>query len=147
MTLDTLNITNEELIAAADILEVTVENQQALSNVINDGLNASSLKLLQNELSLNSAELSQLLSISTRTLSRRKSHGKLGIEESRHVFLLAVMAATANSVLENHESAIWWLKSAKKALNGKAPLNYTKTIQQTKEVIKLLHQIEHGVFI
>lgn len=147
MTFDTLAITGDELFTAADILGISVNNQQALNNSVNDGLNASSIKLLQNELSLNSSELSQLLNISNRTLSRRKASGKLSKNESERVFLLAAMIAIANKVLSGHDSALRWLKSPQKAFYELTPLEHVKATQKIEEIITVLHQIEHGIFL
>lgn len=142
-----LAISDDELNTASDILGIYVKNQKALNHSINDGLNASCLKLLQNELALNSLELSQLLNISIRTLSRRKSSGKLNKNESQSVFLLAIMIVIANKVLADHGSALRWLKSPKKALNGISPLEHANSDQKIEKLINILHQIEHGVFL
>ena len=147
MTFDTLAITDEELIVAAEILGVAVKNQQTLGNLINDGLDASSLSLLQSALSLNSSEFSRLLNISTRTLSRRKASKKLSKNESQYIFLLATMVATANDVLVEGDLVLRWLKSPKKVFNGLTPLEHVKVTQKPDEIISVLHQIEHGGFI
>jgi len=144
---NTLTISDDEMNIAADILGIYVKNQKALNHSINDGLNASCLKLLQNELALNSLELSQLLNVSIRTLSRRKSSGKLNKNESQRIFLLTIMIVIANKVLGDHGSALRWLKSPKKALNGISPLEHAKSDQKIEQLINMLHQIEHGIFL
>lgn len=139
-------ITIDELVTASKILNISMSNEQECNDAINSGLSSTALTFLQKELSLNASEISQLLKISTRTLSRRKACKKLNVDESIRVFLLVILAVTANKVLVERQTALRWLKSPQRAFNWEIPVNHTETTKQIGEVINLLHQIEYGVY-
>ncbi|WP_297809499.1 MbcA/ParS/Xre antitoxin family protein [uncultured Methylophaga sp.] len=56
------------------------------------------------------------------------------------------LLAKAEDIFQDKDEALRWLKTPKKALSGKAPLELAGTEEGVKQVIDLLGRIEHGVF-
>jgi len=46
----------------------------------------------------------------------------------------------------NHDSAERWLNSPNIALNHTTPIDFSKSLSGTKEVIMFIGRLEHGVF-
>ena len=131
----------------SDVLGVA-EPQSELEFVeqIRAGLPYGAVERLREELGLSLAELAEALSISTRTLNRRRQSESLNAEESDRVFRIARVYAHALSVLEGRERAVAWFKKENRALGGRVPLEMFDTDMGAEMVDDVLTKIEYGVY-
>lgn len=113
---------------------------------IRKGLPYEAVERLREELELSLSELAEALSISTRTLNRRKRSESLNPEESDRIFRIARVFAHALSVLESRERAAAWFKTSNRALGGRIPLEMFDTDVGAEMVDDVLTRIEYGVY-
>ena len=113
---------------------------------IRKGVHYNALNVLANSLALSIRDVSHLVAISDRTLMRRKKRGSLSSEESERVYRVGSLVVRATEVLHDHDEAMHWLKTPKKALGDEIPLDLADTEVGADEVKDLLGRIEHGVF-
>jgi len=97
------------------------------------------------QLELSEINFSRLIGISVSTLKRRRG-GRFTTEESDRMYRLQKLLDRTEEVLEGHEAAIEWLKSPKRALNERKPIDLTISEAGVHEVEQLLGRIEHGIF-
>jgi putative toxin-antitoxin system antitoxin component (TIGR02293 family) len=119
---------------------------EELIHVVNLGLPVQELEILQTSLDVPMDRLAPKLGISTATLHRRKSTGRLGPQESDRVLRFARLLGKAVAVFGNLDDAKQWLNSPQFGLGGQLPLDYAKTEIGAREVENLLGRIEHGVY-
>lgn len=93
------------------------------------------------------SELAPHVGIPLRTLARRKSAGRLSMEESERVVRLAGLYEKAAELFGGDVAgARQWMSQPKKALGGETPLEYAGTEIGAREVENLIGRLEHGVF-
>ncbi len=109
------------------------------------GLPIKSFEQLRQRLGLTKAELAEVVGITGRTLARRFKAGRFSAEESERIYRIARLFEKAEDVLETAADAALWLKTPKRYLSGKAPLQYADTEVGAQTVERLLGRIEHGV--
>lgn len=109
-------------------------------------LDVSVVECLAAWLSISVAELLPTLSLSPRTLARRRDEGTLSLEESDRTLRVARVAAHAEDVLGARDVATSWLRSANRTLGGHAPLALLRTDAGAALVTDALTRVEHGVF-
>lgn len=119
---------------------------EAAVEAIREGLPAEACDWLKTELGLSLDELSAVLHISRRTLSRRKNEGHLKPGESERVLRLIRLYQRAAEVLGSHQEARAWMQEPNTALGKDTPLAFADTEPGARRVEQLLGQIEHGVF-
>jgi len=113
---------------------------------IQEGLAYAALERFQKNVSLSSADVSALLQIPARTLSRRKDVGRLMPDESDRLVRAARVFGKAFELFEGDlEGARAWLFTANRALGGAAPVELAATDVGTREVEDLIDRLEHGV--
>jgi len=111
------------------------------------GLSFRSLEALEENSGLRLGEIASLLGIPERTLSRRRSNGRLDPHESERLLRISTVFEKAVDLFEGDvEAAVRWLKSPKKALRGEKPIQYARTEPGGREVENLIGRLEHGVF-
>lgn len=115
-------------------------------DLIRTGLPYRAVEQLREEMGLSLGELAEALSISTRTLNRRKQSESLNSEESDRVFRIARVYAHALAVLESSERAANWFKKSNRALGGRIPLEMFDTDVGAEMVDDVLTRIEYGVY-
>ena len=122
-------------------------SQKELIQHIRNGLAFSALESLSLETGQALSELAPRIGIPPRTLARRKSSGKLSMEESERVVRLANLYEKATELFGGDAaSARRWMSQPKKALGGESPLDYAGTELGAREVENLIGRLEHGVF-
>ncbi|MBZ5706861.1 MAG: DUF2384 domain-containing protein [Acidobacteriia bacterium] len=111
------------------------------------GFSFHTLQNLSSHSGLTVARLASLLGIPERTLARRKTSGKLTLDESERLLRLSAIFEKAVELFEGDvAAAVNWLTSPRKALNDHAPLEYSRTELGAREVESLIGRLEHGVF-
>ena len=111
---------------------------------VQKGLPVKTLSILEEELSLSREHVCAIIGISPRTMHRRK---RLKLDEADKLYRLARVFTLAVNVLGGKELALKWLNAPKIALNNKIPLELLNTGIGTREIEKLLRQIEYGVYV
>ncbi|HEY7099021.1 MAG TPA: antitoxin Xre/MbcA/ParS toxin-binding domain-containing protein [Terriglobales bacterium] len=112
------------------------------------GLSYDSLQRLSAQSDIPVSRLAEVLAIPERTLARRKTSGRLTLDESERLLRIANVFEKAVELFEGDvQSAVNWMTSSKKALEGHTPLDYSRTETGAREVESLVGQLEHGVFV
>lgn len=110
------------------------------------GLPAGVVDALTGSLGVTQAHLAASLGISERTLVRRKSQGRLNVEESDKMLRAARTVERAAEVFEGLAPALDWLKTPNTALSSVTPFSLLDTAVGAEAVWDTLGRIEHGVF-
>lgn len=109
------------------------------------GLPMSAFERLRSFLDVPARELGAALSISGRTLARRKGQGQLTPEESDRLLRLARLAELALAVFEgDRRRARGWLTRPKPLLSGEAPIERADTEAGAREIEDMLYALEFG---
>ena len=128
-------------------VENKLDQPQTLTSIVREGLPPSSVDRIAEYYSFSKKQLSELLGISVRTLERhQKSNRPLSLVQSDRLLRYARIAARAEEVFEEVESAQNWLKRPNQALNGEIPLNLLDTEAGVEQVDDLLSRIEYGIY-
>jgi putative toxin-antitoxin system antitoxin component (TIGR02293 family) len=91
--------------------------------------------------------LASVIGIPERTLARRRAAGRLEPDESERLLRVAILFEKCVDLFEGDvKAAVNWLTSAKKALNGQAPVLYARTELGAREVENLIGRLDHGIF-
>lgn len=110
---------------------------------IQQGLEKSAYERLKEFMAISGEELSRVIRIPARTLSRRTV---LKPDESERLLRVAATFQRAVEVLEDLGRARIWFSSPKRALGGRTPLEFCDSEPGAREVTHLLGRIEQGVF-
>jgi putative toxin-antitoxin system antitoxin component (TIGR02293 family) len=137
-----------ETISYAELIGLTTTSELALADKVESGFDYRAFIRLQQALKLTARQLADLLSIPDRTLSRRKSEGRLRPDESDRLLRLARVVDLALGLFEGDKKAAQsWLLLSNDALGGKTPIELSRTEVGAREVESLIHRLEHGVFV
>ncbi len=91
--------------------------------------------------------LVSILAIPERTLARRRTAGRFAPDESERLLRISIVFEKSVELFDGDvASAVQWLTTSKKALNGETPLKYSRTEPGAREVENLIGRVEHGVF-
>lgn len=135
--------------AAADRpREYTPGAEQEASDIvlIRAGFGYPQIRLVQHAYQLPDKTFAHLIGISDKTLARIKtSNARLSSLSGDRLYRLKRVWALANTVLENPENALAWLRHAQPGLNQQAPLDILDTEPGYEQVQTLLNQLEFGV--
>ena len=124
----------------ADVRQLQLEIEKGMSHTLIERFARASR--------LTSAQILRSLNLSERTLARRRESGRLQREESdRLVSLLTVYDAALQLFGGDAEATSRWLNGPERALGGQSPVDYLRTELGTREVLALIHRLEHGVFV
>lgn len=120
----------------------------SLLESVEQGFPFKVLERLRRNVALTSEEVSRVLDIPQRTLTRRKQQGRFLPEESDRILRASRIYAKALEVFEGDAHAgSNWLASPQTALGGAIPLDLVRTELGAREVETLLDRLEHGVFV
>jgi putative toxin-antitoxin system antitoxin component (TIGR02293 family) len=129
------------------LLGLDVFEANELMNRVEKGFSFRTLENLRRSIGLAMSDLAELVSISPRTLSRRKEEGRLHPDESDRLLRLSRVFGKALELFEGDARvAREWLSAPQPALGGAIPLVLTKTDIGAREVENLIGRLEHGVF-
>jgi|SRR5690554_5329193 len=115
---------------------------------VKEGLDASSIRQLEEALHATQAEMAKFLTIPISTLRRRiRNSEKLAVDESDRVVRLARLRDLAVAMMGgDEEAATRWLHTPRDILNNETPLEHASTEIGAREVEELIGRIRHGVF-
>lgn len=132
---------------SASPIGLRVRDKLSLIERIEEGFPYRTLERLQESLAIPAGEVAEVVRIPIRTLTRRKKEGRLRPEESERVLRIARLIEDATRLHEGDlDQARTWLKTPKRALDGKTPLEMGRTEVGAREVENLLGRLEHGVY-
>lgn len=114
---------------------------------VSTGLPPGILNDVQVKLGLSNRQLSILLHISSRTLTRRRTEDRLPPDESERVYRVARLAEIAVSVLGSEDHARAWLKKPSYSLGDQVPLDLARTEPGAALVERALRQIQYGITV
>jgi putative toxin-antitoxin system antitoxin component (TIGR02293 family) len=118
----------------------------ALHRQVRKGLAYSALARFQRNTGLAAGAVSRLIQIPSRTLTRRKSEGKLAPEESDRLVRAARVFGRAMELFEGEgDAARSWLTTPQPALGGLIPLELAGTEVGATEVEGLIGRLEYGI--
>jgi putative toxin-antitoxin system antitoxin component (TIGR02293 family) len=114
--------------------------------LVRNGLPAAALQEILRRTRVSQSTLAEALAIPPRTLARSKREGAFSPEVSAKLVRFARIAARAEEVLGDSESAQDWLRASNRSLGGWRPLFLLDTDIGAEVVLDALGRIEHGVF-
>jgi len=118
----------------------------ALYRHVRKGLAYSSFLRFQRNTSLSARAIAELIQIPSRTLTRRKTEGKLAPEESDRLVRASRIFGRAMELFEgDSKTARNWLTSSQPAFGGLVPLELARTDVGANEVQSLIGRLEHGI--
>ena len=113
---------------SASPIGLRVRDKLSLIERIEEGFPYRTLERLQESLAIPAGEVAEVVRIPIRTLTRRKKEGRLRPEESERVLRIARLIEDATRLHEGDlDQARTWLKTPKRALDGKTPLEMGRT--------------------
>jgi putative toxin-antitoxin system antitoxin component (TIGR02293 family) len=135
------------VLSGAGRLKISVDSPAKLMKLTRGGLPAQILASLAADLGMQRTQVSKILGISERTLSRRiASHSKLTAEESDRTVRLARVLANVKDTLGTMDKASRWLQAPNRALHGEAPFDLLDTDAGVQAVETVLGRIAYGVY-
>jgi len=112
------------------------------------GLPFQSLERLAQTSGIGLAAIVHAIGIPDRTVARRKSAGRLSPDESERLLRISFVFEQTVELFEGDvKGAARWLTTPKRALEGRIPLEYSRTELGAREVENLIGRLEHGVFL
>jgi len=125
---------------------VRVSDTQDLIHRVEQGFSYQAFERMRILLGLSAAELTVLLQIPKRTLTRRRQAGKFAPDESERLLRLSRVLDAAVELFEGkHPAAVEWLQSPNRALGGEVPIKMARTEIGALEVENLIGRLEYGV--
>ena len=121
------------------------KNTRDLIAAIREGLPADRVEKLKSSLEISTSHITDLLSIPSSTLARRRQAGRLDMDESERTYRIAHVFLRASEVFGSLDRARQWLKKPQFGLGGATPLEFADTEPGSREVEDLLVRIEHGI--
>lgn len=121
-------------------------NPDDLRLAVINGFPFSVFVTMQNKFELSKNQLSAILGISPRTLSRRKQNNRFTPLESDILNRVARVMAYAITVFGDVEKAKVWIKRPNRELGGEIPLNLLSTDIGSQQVEDVLHRINYGIY-
>lgn len=113
--------------------------------LVREGLPFKALESAAEALTLSWTAVEKTLHLSARTLRRRKE-SRLSLVESERVLRVVRVVARAQTVLGDLPTALDWLSSPNRALDGELPLGLLDTDLGADQVLQVLGRIEFGVY-
>jgi putative toxin-antitoxin system antitoxin component (TIGR02293 family) len=128
------------------ILGISIDTTTDLIAAVRQGLPFTVFTTLQEFLGVSAATLAQLIGLPVRTLHYRKRQGSFKPDESDNLVRIARVLSRVLEFFEDKEDALYWLKTPATALDDTTPLSLLDTEIGAQEVLRLIGQLEHGVF-
>lgn len=126
--------------------ERRVRNPEEMREWVREGFSFDSLESVVQRFGLKREEVSWVLDLPERTLTRRRQEQRLRPAESDRLFRVTRIAVQAEQVLGSTDKAARWLHAENRALGGQTPLGLLDTDLGSRQVEEVLGRIEHGVF-
>ncbi|MBX9859374.1 MAG: DUF2384 domain-containing protein [Sphingomonas sp.] len=117
----------------------------ARARAVSDGVAVAVIRDLVRTSSITVADLARVIG-PRRTLDRRLKDGTpLSVDESDRFVRFAAVLDLATSIFGGRDAAMAWLRDAKRAFDGTAPLDLLRTDAGARAVEELLIRARHGM--
>ena len=126
------------------VLGRSLRNDADVRDAIREGFPQPVIQSLMDACGLTLPQLAEALDLSSRSLQRRKSEGRLARHESDRLYRLARIFALSKRYLGNQADAARWLKKPNRALGGDVPLSLIDTEAGARSVENVLGRIAYG---
>ncbi|MDQ2077357.1 antitoxin Xre-like helix-turn-helix domain-containing protein [Marinimicrobium sp. ABcell2] len=141
------NFVSPKIGVAQQVVGVRSGDRRIMIKMIRRGVKFGSIEQLSKALGASQKEISQLLSIPTSTLNRRRGEGRLHTDESDRVVRFASLKDNALLLMQGDEgAALAWLRTPLAILGDETPLEHATTEWGAREVEDLIGRLRHGVF-
>jgi len=134
-----------DLLGGVSTFASDVSTSDAMQAALREGFPFSTFETVRSLLELPSAELAELLGVSSRTLARRKTARQLSPIESDRLYRVAYIIFMASQILGSVEKARGWLHKNNRALDRQAPIGLLDTEIGERRVEELLQRINYGI--
>lgn len=138
-----LNAVVEEL-GGEPALGSSLRTEADLEAAIREGFRQTVVEAVMDRGQLSLKELATSLDLSSRSLQRRRTEGRLARFESDRLYRLARIIALAKQYLGDDSKATRWLRHSNRALGGKTPLECIDTELGARQVENVLGRIAYG---
>lgn len=129
------------------ILGIPASDASTLIRRVRQGFPFATVERLQQAFALSPDELTTLVQIPTRTMTRRKETGRLKADESDRVLRAVRLMHRATVVFNNDPAAAkTWMTTPQRGLGGAVPLELAGTEVGAREIEDALGRIEDGIF-
>lgn len=142
-TSETTNVLR--ILGGPKVLGSSPQNDHDYILLVREGLPYGSLSTALVELAIPFKTLEEHLHLNARTMLRRK-HGRLTLIQSERVMRLVRVAARAEAVFGDRATALDWLSSPNRALDGQDPIALLDTDLGAYQVLQVLGRLEHSVY-
>ena len=133
--------------AVGRLIGLRTKDLNDLIGAIEEGLPFESVDRFRAATEMSLSEITDLLGIHPRTISRRRGKGRLDRAESERLLRMSDLYRQAKTLFEGDQAgARAWLKQPQRALGGQSPWEYARTEVGARRVEQLIGQLEHGVF-
>ena len=128
-----------------DYLGIAPTSGLELAELVEKGLPTKNLELLKAK-GLTFTEMAAVV-ISPRTLKHRTARGEnLSPAETERAVRVARIAALAEEVFGNRETALLWLRGKDDRLNNRTPMSFLNSEAGGRQIEAMLHGIAHGIY-
>jgi putative toxin-antitoxin system antitoxin component (TIGR02293 family) len=129
------------------MLGMKSDDPAVLVDRIRKGLPTSAIDRFQKFTGLSTEEITQLVGIPMRSLSRRKALGRLSPHQSDRLVRAANVFERAVSLFDGDvDAASHWLRAPQRAFGGETPIFMAQTDLGAREVETLIFRLEDGIF-
>lgn len=139
---DTRTVT---LLGGSQILQLKGAHPLAWVIAIRRGFPIAALDSVRRNIDATNIELAQALGTSVRSLAARRHKGALSASESERLLSLAKVVSCAESVFDNLDKGLTWLREPNISLDGVAPISLLDTELGAELVADVLGRIEYGI--
>jgi putative toxin-antitoxin system antitoxin component (TIGR02293 family) len=131
---------------SGDSIGILYETPLEAVKLVKSGLSFSTVERLRRTSGLTRERIKQITRISEGSFARRKTSGRLSLEESEGVLRLSRVFERATSLYDGDQNgAVQWLETPIPALDNQRPLDLAQTEPGAREVENLIGRIEHGI--
>jgi len=126
----------------------TKAGNPSISELVRAGFPLSTFDAVLNYAHVSSEQLASVVSISPRTLQRRRANPKPMLDrvESDRIARVARLYALAAEVLGSDEAARTWMMTPNRSLDNARPFTLLETEGEAREIEDALGRIQHGIF-
>lgn len=130
-----------------DCLDMPIHTEFDLVEASRQGVKKCSLMSLAKRMRITSARLSDMLSISERTIQRKSDTDPFNRVVSEQVLKLAEVYARGEEVFEDTDRFLGWMNHPCQAMGGKVPMDLLDSAFGRQIVLDELSRIEHGILV
>ncbi len=123
-----------DVTAEGESIGVRAKDARQLIAHLHKGFHWNTFERLRANLDLSQSELCRIVDVNIRTVNRRKLERRFHTDESERILRVARLLESAMALFKDKPRTLTWLKTSKKALGGKSPLDYADTSVGIREV-------------